>query len=87
MNKEIPATRYDRLLYALGMEPTGEHDTFFSRAADLLGVNMSQLSDCVRRGKIVTGPVLGAAKAKNINPEFITNGAEPVYLEDSTLLQ
>ena len=45
---------------------------------------MSALSDCIRRGKIVIGPVLDAAKAKGINPDFITNGTGPVYLEGFT---
>lgn len=82
MSNEIPETQYDRLLYALGLEQSGEYyRTFFTQASDMLEVRMSQLSDCIRRGKIVTGPVLEAARAKGINPNFIKNGTEPVYLE------
>lgn len=82
MSNEIPETQYDRLLYALGLEQSGEYyRTFFTQAAEMLGVRMSQLSDCIRRGKIVTGLVLEAAKAKGINPDFIKSGTEPIYLE------
>lgn len=85
MNKEIPETQYDRLLYALGLEQTGEYyRTFFTQASDMLDVSMSQLSDCIRRGKIVTGPLLDAAKAKGINPDFIKNSKDPIYLEGFT---
>lgn len=88
MSKEIPETQYDRLLYALGLEQTGEYyRTFFTQASDILEVRMSQLSDCIRRGKIVTGPVLDAAKTKGINPDFIKQGTEPIYLEGFTPLR
>ena len=88
MSNEIPETPYDRLLYALGLEQTGEYyRTFFTQASDMLEVRMSQLSDCIRRGKIVTGPVLDAAKGKGINPDFIRSGTEPVYLEGFTPLR
>lgn len=50
MSNEIPETQYDRLLYALGLEQTGEYyRTFFTKASDMLEVRMSQLSDCIRR--------------------------------------
>lgn len=82
MSKEIPETQYDRLLYALGLDQTNEYyRTFFTQASEILDVRMSALSDCIRRGKIVTEPVLEAAKAKGINPDFIRTGKEPVYLE------
>lgn len=85
MSSEIPETQYDRLLYALGLEQADEHyRTFFTQASDMLEVRMNQLSDCIRRGKIVTGPVLDAAKAKGINPDFIKNGKEPIYQEGFT---
>lgn len=85
MNKEFPETQYDRLLYALGLEQNGGYyRTFFTQASDILEVRMSQLSDCIRRGKIVTGPVLDAAKTKGINPDFIKHGKEPIYLEGFT---
>lgn len=85
MNKEFPETQYDRLLYALGLEQNGGYyRTFFTQASDILGVRMSALSDGIRRGKIVTGPVLDAAKAKGINPDFIKHGKEPIYLEGFT---
>lgn len=88
MSNEIPESQYDRLLYALGLEQTGEYyRTFFTQASDMLEVRMSQLSDCIRRGKIVTGPVLDATKAKGINPDFIRSGTEPVYLEGFTPLR
>ena len=81
MNREIPQTQYDRLLYALGLDQTNEYyRTFFPQASEILDVRMSALSDCIRRGKTVTEPVLKAAKAKGINPEFIRTGKEPIYL-------
>ena len=65
MSNQIPETQYDRLLYALGLEQIGKYyRTFFTQASDMLEVRMSQLSDCIRRGQIVTGPVLDAAKVK-----------------------
>lgn len=85
MSNQIPETQYDRLLYALGLEQIGKYyRTFFTQASDMLDVRMSQLSDCIRRGKIVTGPVLDAAKVKGINPDFIKLGKEPIYLEGFT---
>lgn len=48
---------------------------------------MSQLSDCIQRGKIVTGPVPDAAKAKGINHDLIKSGTESVYLESFTPFQ
>lgn len=82
MNKEFPKTEYDRLLFALGLEQQTEHyRSFLTEASALLQVSMSRLSDCVRRGRVVTEPVLEAAKAKGINPEFIKNGREPIYPE------
>ena len=85
MSNEIPDTQYDRLLYALGLEQSDEYyRTFFTQVSEMLDVRMSALSDCIRRGKIVIGPVLDAAKAKGINPDFITNGTGPVYLEGFT---
>ena len=88
MSNEIPETQYDRLLYALGLEQSGEYyRTFFTQASELLEVRMSTLSDCIRRGKIVTEPVLEAARAKGVNPDFIKNGTEPVYLEGFTSLR
>ena len=85
MSQEIPETQYDRLLYALGLDQTNEdYRTFFTQASEILDVRMSALSDCIRRGKIVTGPVLEAAEAKGINPDFIRSGKEPVYLEGFT---
>ena len=88
MSNEIPETQYDRLLYALGLDQTNEYNrTFFTQASEMLDVRMSALSDCIRRGKIVTEPVLEAATAKGINPEFITSGNEPVYQEGFTLFR
>lgn len=88
MSNEIPETQYDRLLYALGLEQSGEYyRTFFTQASEMLDVRVSALSDCIRRGKIVTGPVLEAATAKGINPDFIRSGTEPVYLEGFTPLR
>ena len=85
MSKQIPETQYDRLLYALGLDQTNEYyRTFFTQASEMLNVRMSALSDCIRRGKIVTEPVLEAAKTKGINPDFIRSGKEPVYLEGFT---
>lgn len=85
MSKEIPKTQYDRLLYALGLDQTSEYyRTFFTQASEMLDVRMSALSDCIRRGKIVTAPVLEAAKTKGINPDFIRTGKEPAYLEGFT---
>lgn len=81
MSNRISKTPCDRLLYALGLEQTGEYyRTFFTQVSDMLEVRMSTFSDCIRRGKIVTGPVLEAVKAKGINPDFIKHGKEPVYL-------
>ena len=88
MNNEIPETQYDRLLYALGLDQTNEYyRTFFTQASVMLDVRMSALSDCIRRGKIVTDSVLEAAKAKGVNPDFIRSGMEPVYLEGFTHLR
>lgn len=82
MSKEIPETQYDRLLYALGLDQINEYyRTFFTQASEILDVRMSALSDCIRRGKIVTEPVLEAAQAKGINSDFIISGKEPVYLK------
>lgn len=65
MSNRISKTPCDRLLYALGLEQTGEYyRTFFTQVSDMLEVRMSTFSDCIRRGKIVTGPVLEAVKAK-----------------------
>ena len=85
MNKKIPESQYDRLLYALGLDQANEYyRTFFTQASEMLEVRMSTLSDCIRRGKIVTDPVLEAAKVKGINPDFIKIGKDPVYLEGFT---
>lgn len=85
MNKEFPETQYDRLLYALGLEQASEYyRTLFTQASDMLEVRMSALFDCIRRGKIVTEPVLDAAKAKGINPDFIKHSNEPIYMEGFT---
>ena len=81
MSKKIPETQYDRLLYALGLEQTEEYyRTFFTEVSNRLGIRMSLVSDCKKRGNVVTEVVLEAAKAKGINPDFITTGALPVHL-------
>ena len=79
-----PSDQYNRLLAALGLEQNAENNLTYSAALiDLLGVRMSTISDCIRKG-CVTDPVLEAAKTKGINPEFIKSGKEPVYLEGFT---
>ena len=76
-----PSEQYNRLLSALGLEQTSDNDcTYFIAISDLLGVRISTLSDCIRRG-YVTQSVLDAARTKGINPEFIKHGTEPVYLD------
>ena len=79
-----PSEEYNRLLLALGLQQTPENDrTYANELITLLGIRMSQLSDCIRRG-CVTGPVLEAAKAKGINPEFIKKGSLPIHLGESS---
>ena len=76
-----PGEAYNRLLSAFDLEQTPENDRkHFTALSDLLGVRMSTLSDCIRKGT-VTGPVLEAAKAKGINPDYIINGTLPVRLD------
>lgn len=78
-----PSAAYNRLLSAFGLEQTPENNrTHFTALSDLLGVRMSALSDCIRKGT-VTGPVLDAARAKGINPEFIRKGTMPVRLNNT----
>lgn len=77
-----PGEEYNRLLTAFGLEQTSENDrTHFTTLSNLLGVEMSALSDCIRRGA-VTGPVLEAARGKGINPAYITNGILPLRLDE-----
>ncbi len=72
---------YERLLSALGLHQDGPDErSFFTEICGLLDVRMSQLSDCIRRGH-VTEPILEAAKAKGINPNYIKTGKLPVHLE------
>ena len=76
-----PSEAYNRLLSALGLQQTPENDrTYANELIALLDVQMSQLSDCIRKG-YVTQPVLEAAKVKGINPEFVKHGTKPVYLD------
>jgi len=80
-----PSDAYNRLLAAFGLEQTPENNrTHFTMLSDLLGVRMSTLSDCIRRGT-VTGTVLEAARAKGINPDYIRTGALPMRLDETGL--
>ncbi|CAK7067049.1 MAG: hypothetical protein DELT_01688 [Desulfovibrio sp.] len=79
-----PSDQYNRLLSAFGLGQTPENTrTHFTVLADLLNVSMASLSDCIRRG-FVTDTVLEAAKAKGVNPDFITTGTAPVHLEHTS---
>ena len=76
-----PSDQYNRLLFAFGLEQTSENDRkHFTTLSDLLGLRMSTFSDCIRKG-YVTQPVLDAAEAKGINPDYITTGALPMHLK------
>lgn len=76
-----PSDQYNRLLEALGLEQTPENNrTHFTALSKLLDVGMSTLSDCIRRG-YVTQPILDAAEAKGVNPDYITSGALPMHLK------
>ena len=76
-----PGDQYNRLLTAFNLEQSPENNrTHFTALSDLLGVRMSALSDCIRKG-YVTDPVLEAAEAKGINPDFIKSGELPIRLE------
>lgn len=76
-----PGDQYNRLLTAFGLEQSPDNSrTHFTTLAGLLGVKMSQLSDSIRRG-YVTDSVVEAAKAKGINPDFITKGTLPMLLK------
>lgn len=78
-----PSAAYNRLLTAFGLEQTPENDrTHFTALSDLLDMKMSTLSDCIRRGT-VTDPVLEAARAKGINPDYIRNGILPIRLNQT----
>lgn len=78
-----PSDQYNRLLEAFGLEQTPKNNcTHFTVLSDLLGVGMSTLSDCIRRG-YVTQPVLDAARAKGVNSDYITSGALPMHLENT----
>ena len=60
---------YERLLFALQVTTGVE-------AASLLGARQSLLSDCKRRGMVVTEKVLEHAEAKGINLEGVLHGPE-----------
>lgn len=78
-----PSDQYNRLLTAFGLKQTPEiNRTHLTTLSEGLGVRMSALSDCIRKG-IVTGPVLEAARAKGINPEYITSGILPIRPDES----
>ena len=78
-----PGEAYNRLLAAFGLEQTPENSrTYLTVLSDLLDVRMSTLSDCIRRGT-VTAPVLEAARARGVNPDFITRGILPVRLDET----
>ena len=82
-----PSEEYNRLLSALGLQQTTDNDrTYANELIALLGIRMSQVSDCIRHG-YVTDPVLEAARVGGINPEFIKHGKEPIYLEGAGPIQ
>jgi len=78
-----PSEQYNRLLEAFELEQS-PHDSrgYYVTLSDILKVRISQLSDCIRRG-FVTQPVLDAAQAKGINPDFIKRGTLPIRLDKS----
>ena len=63
------STPYERLLFALQVTTGVE-------AASLLEVRQSLLSDCKRRGMVVTEKVLEHAGAKGINLKGVARGPE-----------
>ncbi len=75
MNRRPPFgnTPYERLLSAL-------HAGSQTVAASLLGVRPAILSDCKRRGMIVTRELLEKARAQGINPAWVQSGLGSVYL-------
>lgn len=76
-----PSDQYNRLLEAFDLEQNPENNrTYLTILSDLLDIPMRTFSDCIRRG-YVTQPVLDAAEAKGINPDYIRSGALPMHLE------
>ena len=75
-----PSDQYNRLLTAFNLEQVPNNSrTYFTTLVDLLSIKKSMLSDCIRRGD-VTAPVLQAAKASGVNPDYITKGILPICL-------
>ena len=78
-----PSEQYNRLLEAFELEQSPHNSrAYFITLSDILGVRISQLSDCIRRG-FVTQPVLDAAQSRGINPDFIKHGTLPIKLDKS----
>ena len=75
-SENTPATELDRLFTALAARTQIE-------AAGLLGVRQSALSDCKRRGGIVTGSVLEKAAAIGISLEWIKHGTLPTRMYEA----
>lgn len=69
-------TELDRLLAALDCQTQ-------MRAAALLNVRQSKLSDCKRRGGIVSGDLLDNALTLGIRREWIKQGEKPMKEEYS----
>lgn len=69
-------TELDRLLVALDCQTQ-------MRAAALLNIRQSKLSDCKRRGGIVSGDLLENALTLGIRQEWIKQGEKPMKEEYS----
>ena len=77
---------YSRLLYALNIEShINENIHYLTSVSNLLKVSMASVSDCIRRGRVVTPPVLAAAIDVGINPAYIKKGLQPVFLDGYAL--
>lgn len=77
-----PENEYLRLLHALNIEGDSERNVYYVKSvSELLDVTMSLISDCVRRGCIVTPSVLNAAKEIGVNPKYVKDGKSPVLLD------
>ena len=57
---------------------TGKKTQF--ELADLLGVKQSSISDAKKRRKIPAGWLVVLMRYKNINPEWILTGNEPIFI-------
>ena len=68
------ATELERLLFALSARTQVE-------AAEILEIRQSALSDCKRRGSIVTGKLLEQAVKAGVSRDWIKEGKTPMMQE------